>query len=81
MTSKITKIIGWALTGLLSLFLFFSAYNKLAGNFTDMMVSWGFAESEVLLIAVGEILSVLLFLIPRTSLYGLLLLSAYMAEL
>ncbi|ELR72866.1 Putative integral membrane protein [Fulvivirga imtechensis AK7] len=78
MTAKTKNIIGWVLVGLLSLFMFFSAYNKLSGNFTDMMVSWGFSESEVFLIAAGEILSVLLFLIPRTSLFGLLLLSSYL---
>lgn len=45
---------------------------------TDMMVSFGFTEGEITLVAIGEILSVVLFLIPRTASLGTLLLSAYM---
>lgn len=78
MNTRTIKIIGWVLSGLISAFLLFSALGKLSGQMTEMMIGWGFTEGEVTMIAVGEIISVILFLIPRTSSLGLLLLSAYM---
>lgn len=75
---KTKKIIGWILSSLVSALLLFSAFNKLAGNFTEMMSSFGFTESETILIGIGEILATVFFLIPKTSSLGLLLLSAYM---
>lgn len=78
MNTRTIKIIGWVLSGLISAFLLFSALGKLSGQMTEMMIGWGFTESEVTMIAVGEIISVILFLIPRTSSLGLLVLSAYM---
>lgn len=78
MNNKTKNIIGWSLSGLLGAFLLFSAFGKLSGQMTEMMVSFGFTEGEVTLIAIGEIASVVLFLIPRTSSLGTLLLSAYM---
>jgi len=78
MTEKTRRIAGWVITGLLAAFLLFSAYGKLSGQMTGMMTSIGFSEGEVTLIAIGEILSVVLFLIPRTASLGTLLLSAYM---
>lgn len=78
MNNKTKNIIGWTLSGLLGAFLLFSAFGKLSGQMTEMMTSWGFTESEVTLVAIGEILSVALFLIPRTASLGTLLLSSYM---
>jgi len=74
-----TKIkIGWVLSGLIALLLLYSAFGKLSGQMTEGMVSWGFSEGEVMLIAIGEVASLILFLVPRTSSLGTLLLSAYM---
>ncbi len=78
MNSRTIKIIGWVLSGLISAFLLFSALGKLSGQMTGMMIGWGFTEGEVTMIAVGELISVILFLIPRTSSLGLLVLSSYM---
>lgn len=78
MNNKTKNIAGWVLSGLLGAFLLFSAFGKLSGQMTEMMITFGFTEEEITLIAIGEILSVALFLIPRTASLGKLLLSAYM---
>ncbi|MEO1053178.1 MAG: DoxX family protein [Bacteroidota bacterium] len=78
MNPKIRKIVGWVLSGLLGALLILSAIGKLSGGeAAEGMVKWGFSESEVILIGVGELLSLIVFLIPRTSSLGTLLLSAY----
>lgn len=78
MSTKAKQIIGWTLSGLISALLLFSAFNKLTGSFNEMMTSFGFTDSEIILIGIGEILATVLFLIPKTSSLGVLLLSAYM---
>lgn len=79
MNEKTKKIIGWVLSGLLAAMLIFSAIGKFTGQMDEAMVdAWGFSAGEVTLIAIGELLSVLLFLIPKTLPLGTLLLSAYM---
>ncbi len=76
--NKNRKIAGWVMAGLMTALLVMSASNKLMGN--PEMVSnfekWGLS-SMMTIIALGELASVLLFLIPRTSVLGTLLLSAY----
>ena len=78
-TSKAQQIAGWILTVLLSVLFLGSAAIKLIGAFDvqGMMQKWGLGE-QVTLIGVGEAVSALLFLIPRTHSLGLLLLTAYM---
>ena len=79
MNEKTKKIVGWVLSGLLAAMLVFSAIGKLTGQMDESMIdAWGFSSGEVTLIAVGELLCVLFFLIPKTSSLGTLLLSAYM---
>ncbi|MES2734613.1 MAG: DoxX family protein [Bacteroidota bacterium] len=76
--SKGRKIAGWVLVGLLGALFIFSAFMKLKGgeeiaaNFAKL----GLTGKE-LLIGIGELLTIILFIIPRTSSLGVLLLSAY----
>ena len=79
MSEKTKKIIGWVLAGLLTAFLGMSAFTKISGadETVAMLTAFGFSESEITLIGIGELVSVLLFLLPKTSSAGLLLLSAY----
>jgi len=81
MTNKITKkrkIIGWSIAGLITALLLFSTMGKftmleMAENFTK----WGLNDWRTI-IAVGEIISALLFLYPKTNIFGTLLLSAHL---
>ena len=73
------RIAGWVLTGLLTALFLGSAAGKLAGaaDVVKMMGEWGLGKF-VLLIGVGELISALLFAIPKTHSLGVLLLSGYM---
>lgn len=79
MTEKTKKIVGWVLSGLFAAFLAFGAFGKLTGNEMPMTMlgHFGFTESEITMIGVGELISAILFLIPKTSSLGTLLLSAF----
>jgi hypothetical protein len=79
MLSRGRRIVGWVLTGLLTALFLGSAYLKLsrAPQVVEMMQMWGLGD-QLLLIGIGELTSALLFLIPRTHSFGVLLLSAYM---
>lgn len=72
---KLSNIAAWVIAGLLTALYLFSAYGKLS-NLAQMeamkLGDWA------VIIAIGEIVSALLFLIPKTSKYGTLLLSSYM---
>ena len=76
--SKGRKITGWVMVGLLTALLLMSSSAKLMGseelvtNFTKWnLLDW------IVIIGIGELVSGILFLIPRTSSLGLLLLSAH----
>jgi uncharacterized membrane protein YphA (DoxX/SURF4 family) len=77
--SKARSLAAWILTGLLSLLFIASAAGKLmqADQVVEGFSKFGL-DDYILLIGVGELVSALLFLIPRTNSLGLLLLSAYM---
>jgi DoxX-like family len=77
--SRARQITGWVLTVLLSALFLGSASGKLlrAEPVAKMMGDWGLAD-QVTLIGVGEAVSALLLLIPRTHSLGFLLLKAYM---
>ena len=79
MNDKTRKIVGWIMSGAVSAVLIMSAIMKLKGTpeAMDMLTGWGFTESEITMIGVGELLSAILFLIPKTSSLGTLLLRAY----
>jgi len=74
--SKTRKITAWVIAGLLTGLYAFSATGKLFLHPEQMdqlkLGNWR------IIIAIGEITSALLFLFPRTNIYGTLLLSAYM---
>jgi hypothetical protein len=78
-TSKTRRIAAWILTGLLSALFVASAAAKL---FQVEEAVKGFTElglgDHLILIGVGELVSAILFFIPRTTSLGLLLLSSYM---
>jgi len=81
MTTELTKrrkISGWVIAGLITALLLFSAMGKfmmpeMAENFTK----WGLDDWRII-IAVGEIISALLFLLPKTNIFGAFLLSAHL---
>jgi hypothetical protein len=78
MLSKKRRIAGWVLAGIIAALLLFSAYGKLmmpemAANFEK----WGLGNWRII-VACGEIVAALLFLFPRTNIFGVLLLSAHM---
>ncbi len=74
--SKTRKITAWVIAGLLTALYLFSATGKLVLQ-PEQMDKLHLANWRVI-IAIGEIVSSLLFLFPRTNIYGTLLLSAYM---
>ena len=78
-SERVTRIIGWILSGLLCALLAFSALLKLSGaqEAVDGFEKFGLADWRII-IGIGEVCSAILFLIPRTAVAGTLLLSAYM---
>ena len=77
--NKKRKITGWVMAGLITALFAMSASNKLMGN-PEMVTNfekWGLS-SMMIVIALGEIISAILFLIPRTSVLGTLLLSSHL---
>jgi len=81
MTRKITlgSTAGWMLSGLITLLLTLSAVGKIVGvqPVGEAFEKFGL-RNNMLLIGIGELASAWLFLIPRTSSLGLLLLSAHL---
>jgi len=76
--SKKRKIAGWVLAGLITAMLLFSAMGKFTmPEMADNFAKWGLSD-WITIIAIGEIISALLFLIPKTNIYGAFLLSAHM---
>ncbi len=73
---KIHKITGWIIAGLLAALYLYSASSKLFLN-PEQMEQMKLADWRII-IALGEIVSALLFLFPKTNRYGTLLLSSYM---
>jgi len=77
--SKGRKITGWVLTGLMGALFLMSSVMKLmsgdemAANFAKIGL-----EGKLMLIGTGELIATILFIIPRTSSLGILLLSAHM---
>jgi len=74
--SKARKITAWVIAGLLTALFFFTASAKLIFH-PDQMGQMHLANWRVI-IALGEIGSALLFLFPKTNIYGTLLLSSYL---
>jgi hypothetical protein len=80
MTRKIKNIISWSLTGLLALVFLSSASMKFLGGEEVLkgMSAVGISTGMLKLIGTIELVSILLFIIPRTGLLGTLLLAAYL---
>ena len=74
-----STIILWLLKGLLCLVFAFSIFGKLAAveQMTEKMDRYGLAD-QITMIGLGELAAFLLFLVPRTTSVGVLLLSAHM---
>jgi len=73
------KNIGWAMTGLLGIVLIFSAGAKLMGSedVVNLLGSNNLDAKWVTIIGIGELASIILFIIPKTMRFGALMLSAY----
>jgi DoxX-like family len=76
---KIRLIIGWTLSGLVALVMVASAIAKLVGPkpVLEGFEKFGLADWRII-IGIGELVSGVLFLVPRTAVLGTLLLSAYL---
>lgn len=76
-----SKIAGWALSGLLAVFLIGASAS---GKFvewegkSEMFQKMGFSEALMMKIGVLEVVVSLLFLIPRTAFIGAILLTGYL---
>lgn len=80
MSQKTIKIIGWVMTIILALLFIMSAFMKLTQNETALTqaASIGIDPATYQIIGLVEIISLILFLIPRTAIIGTLLLIAYL---
>jgi hypothetical protein len=78
-TSKGIKITGWVLTGLIAAALIMSAFMKISLNekVVESAVKAGVEPSTFRMIGIVELLSVILFVIPRTGIVGTVLLASY----
>ena len=79
MKTRTKNIIGWSLSGLVALMLIASAADKIFGSehALEMASSFGLSAKPYAILGMIEILSVMLFLYPRTGILGTLLLSSY----
>lgn len=80
MSQKTTKITGWVLTIILALLFTMSIFMKLTQNETALAQasSFGIDATTYFFIGIIEIISLVLFLVPRTGIIGTLLLASYM---
>ncbi|WP_262250411.1 DoxX family protein [Parapedobacter soli] len=80
MSQKAIKITGWVMTIVLALVFTMSAFMKLTQNETalEQASSIGLDASTYQFIGVIEIISLILFIIPRTGVLGAMLLVAYL---
>jgi ABC-type Na+ efflux pump permease subunit len=80
MKSKTKNIIGWILSGFIFLMLSASAIDKIIGSehALQMGSSFGLSAQAYCYLGIIELLSVALFLYPRTGILGTLLLSSYL---
>jgi hypothetical protein len=74
--SKTKKIAAWVIAGLLTALYLYSASGKIFFH-PEQMEQMNLADWRII-IALGEIVSALLFLFPKTNKFGTLLLSSYM---
>ena len=79
-SQKKIKTLGWILTIIIGLLFALSAFLKLTQNEAALSQasSMGISAENYLIIGVVELVSLVLFIIPRTGIIGGLLLIAYM---
>ena len=79
-TSKAKFWTGWVLSILPALLLLMSATMKLTHNpqAVEGFKHFGYADSAVLWIGVTELVCTVIYLIPRTAVFGAILLTAYL---
>jgi len=80
MSKKTITTTGWILTIVVAVLLTMSAFMKLTQNETALTqaASFGINADTYFFIGIIEIISLILFIIPRTGVLGSLLLVAYM---
>jgi len=80
MSEKTNKIICWSLTGLIAFVFVASAMSKFTADAKslEMATSFGLDSNTYKSLGIIEIMSILLFIFPRTGILGTLLLVAYM---
>ena len=80
MNSKFRNIAGWVLSALDLLLMGASAIDKISASAhsLEMTASFGISVADYRLLGVLELGSALLFVIPRSMMVGLLLLSSYL---
>ncbi len=78
--TKKQRIAGWVLSALPSLLLIFSGVMKLTKSpeVVEGFTKFGFAETVIQPLGVVELLSTVLFLVPKTSFIGAILLTGYL---
>ena len=77
---ELLQIIGWALSVMTGLFLGKGAIDKIVGT-QEMVGNFAFMKLEKyrLVTGLGELLGVILLLIPMTSLFGAILIACFMS--
>lgn len=80
MNNKTKKIIGWTLSAIVLLLMAASAIDKISGSqhSLEMTRSFGITPAVYRLLGMVELASAVLFIIPRTGVFGVLLLSSYL---
>lgn len=80
MSKKTISITGWTLTIILALLFTISAFMKLTQNETALAQasSFGIDATTYQFIGIVEIISLIIFIIPRTGILGTMLLIAYL---
>lgn len=80
MSKKTIKVIGWTLTAVIGFLFAMSAFLKLTLNeaAVTQAATFGIDSSTYLILGVIEIISLILFIYPRTGILGTLLLASYL---
>ena len=80
MSKKSSNLIYWVLTGIVSLIFIGCASGKFFANeeALKMVASFGLDAKTNTILGIVELLSLILFVFPRTGILGTLLLAAYM---
>jgi hypothetical protein len=77
--SRGARITGWIISGFIGLFMLFDGAAKVVrfAPYVEGTVKAGFADSLVVPLGIVALFSTILYLIPRTSVLGAILLAAY----